>query len=276
MSFATTTDSAGHGRTKTRSTGIESLVDRLGRDPVTLLAVWAHPDDESYLGGGLMAEVARRGGRVISVTATLGEHGTADPDRDPPHELAVRREAELGTALAALGAGEQHLLGFPDGGCDFVDDEIGARHVGRLLDEIRPDVVVGFGPDGVTGHPDHRAVGRWTRRAVADVGDTVPLLTTAAGAAWPADLLERMHSIEAFWPGYPERTLDRPAWPVALDGDRLEQKLAALACHESQIGPLHDVLGADDYRRLATAEAYCAANHAAEQALFDQHHRQAA
>ena len=61
----------------------EQLFD-LDLDQVTLLALYAHPDDETYLAGGLMAAVARAGGRVVHVTATLGELGTSEPDRWPP------------------------------------------------------------------------------------------------------------------------------------------------------------------------------------------------
>lgn len=249
---------------------IEDLVDRFGRfgrSPVTMLAIWAHPDDESYLGGGLMAEVARRGGRVVNVTATLGEHGTQDPELDPPHALAARRQVELAGALGVLGATEHHVLGFADGACDQIADALGARRIGTIIDEVQPDVVLGFGPDGVTGHPDHRAVGRWTRDAIRDRRRPIPLLTTAAGAAWPADLLEPSRRTGAFWPGFPERRVTGPSWTITLDEARLEQKLDALRCHRSQIGALHEALGAHGYRRLAAHEAYRVANPAAAQFL---------
>jgi hypothetical protein len=68
----------------------------------TVLGVWAHPDDETFLTAGLMA-LARAGGyRVVCATATRGEHGTDDPDRWPPARLGRLREYELAAALAAL------------------------------------------------------------------------------------------------------------------------------------------------------------------------------
>lgn len=272
MSFRT----ASHDDIAHRTTGPGALVDRLGHDPLTMLAVWAHPDDESYLGAGLMAEVARRGGRVVSVTATLGEHGTPDPEVDPPEHLAVRRNTELQRALDVLGVAEGRALGFTDGTCEHVADAIGARRVGAIIEEIRPDVVLSFGPDGVTGHPDHRAVSRWTRLAVRERADRLPLLTTAVGATWPSWMVERMHRVDAFWPGFPHRFAGGPTWPVTLQGRPLDQKLDALGCHESQIGPLHDELGADDYRRLAAIESYRPANPAAAHRLCLRHRRRAA
>src|SRR5215207_4088967 len=128
----------------------------------TLLGVWAHPDDEAYLSAGLMAEYRRRGDRVVVVTATLGEHGTNDPDGWPPERLAVLREHELRTSLAAVGVDELHLLGFTDGECAWND---GTAQIADLMAEVAPDVIVTFGPDGMTNHPDHRAVSAWTTNA---------------------------------------------------------------------------------------------------------------
>jgi LmbE family N-acetylglucosaminyl deacetylase len=260
MNFSTTPSTAVHGP-------IDELVDRFDSGSPTLLAVWAHPDDESYLGAGLMAEVAARGGRVVSVTATLGEHGTDDPDREPPHRLAARRHDELFEALGHLRVNDARVLGFRDGACDRVPDRLGADIIGALVDEVQPDLVVGFGADGVTGHPDHQALGRWTASAVGDRGDRVPLLTTTAGAVWPDDLIESMHQVHMFWPGYPLRRLEAPHWTVSLQRQRLDQKLTALHSHRSQIGPLQHALGPVGYRRLASIEAYSAANPAAASAM---------
>jgi LmbE family N-acetylglucosaminyl deacetylase len=242
---------------------IGELVDGLGSARPVLLAVWAHPDDESFLGAGFIAEVARRGGRVINVTATLGEHGTSDAYLNPPKILAARRLRELQAALVRLGVERNVTLGYTDGGCELIPESMGARRVGSIIDEIEPDAVVTFGEDGVTGHPDHRAVARWTERALADSRRHVPLITTASGVMWHEALVERMHDVGAFWPGYPQRSLDGPVWAVRLDGELLDQKMNALACHRSQIGPLQEALGVPGYRRLASVEAYRPGNSAA-------------
>src|SRR3712207_1442910 len=119
----------------------------------TILSVWAHPDDEAYLCGGLMAAAVDAGSRVVCVTATRGELGVTDPERWPPDRLAEIREAELAACLAILGVTEHRWLGFPDGGCAAVDPTIGAEAVAALLREVRPDTVVTFSADGQTGHP---------------------------------------------------------------------------------------------------------------------------
>ena len=132
----------------------------------TLLGIWAHPDDEAYLSAGLMAEFRQRGDRVAVVTATLGDHGTSDPTTFPPHRLAALRHIELRNSLAAVDVDELYLLGFEDGTCPEQD---GTAAIGAHIAEIAPDVIVTFGPDGLTGHPDHRAVSRWATDAWANV-----------------------------------------------------------------------------------------------------------
>ena len=81
----------------------------------TVLTVWAHPDDETYLASGLLAALADAGHRVVCVTATRGE--AADPDATPDERAALAevRTRELAAALALLGVTEHHWLDHPDG-----------------------------------------------------------------------------------------------------------------------------------------------------------------
>ena len=141
----------------------------------TILSVWAHPDDETYLAAGVMAAAVDRGQRVVCVSATAGEHGTSDPDTWPPLRLGRRRTWEAAAAMAVLGVADHRILGFPDGG--LVDhDEEGLAAVGGLLDEVRPDTILTFGPDGITFHPDHVAVSRWVTTAWEQRGRPCRLL----------------------------------------------------------------------------------------------------
>ena len=149
----------GEGRVRTVRSMRSNHVSRR-----TLLGVWAHPDDEAYTSAGLMAEFRRRGDRVVVVTATLGERGTSDPTTWPPARLAALRHAELRNSLATLDVDELHVLGYEDGGCDRRD---GTAAIAGVIADIEPDLIVTFGPDGMTGHPDHRAISRWTTEAWA-------------------------------------------------------------------------------------------------------------
>lgn len=244
---------------------VGELIDRLGNQRPTVLAVFAHPDDESFLTGGLLADVARRGGKVVVASATAGEHGADDPDEWPPTALAAHREGELRAAMSTLGGERPLMLGVVDGTCDRIDGHMGGRIIGRVVDQVRPDLVLTFDDDGVTGHPDHQAVGRWTRNAMASrVG--VPVISTVAATAWPEDCIEALHTIDAFLPGHPDRSR-QPDMVVDLDGDLVDAKLAALACHESQMPRVAEALGPEGWRVLASVEAYRAVNAAAAQML---------
>ena len=128
----------------------------------TLAVVLAHPDDESFPIGGTLARYAAGGVKVDLIVATRGEAGIPD---QTPQETAQLREAELRRACAELGVHRLAFLDFSDGHLAEVDDEVA---VSRLLQELRrssPGVVITFGPDGISGHPDHLAVSRWTTLA---------------------------------------------------------------------------------------------------------------
>jgi LmbE family N-acetylglucosaminyl deacetylase len=228
----------------------------------TLLGVWAHPDDEAYLSAGLMAEARRRGERVVVVTATAGERGTDDPDHWPPERLAARRRRELRASLATVGVFEHHFLGYQDGDCESVD---GTAHIADLIHELRPDTIVTFGPEGMTGHPDHRAVSAWATAAWR--------IAESDAALWYATLTPEFH---AEWGELNDRfglwaEIDQPpcidasalACTVELVGRARDQKLAALAAQRSQTTGLIEAVGAETYRRWWSREFFVdAATHA--------------
>jgi len=222
----------------------------------TLLGVWAHPDDEAYLSAGLMARFVGRGARVVVLTATRGEAGTDDPATWPPSRLAARRTFELRDSLRALGVDEHHVLGLPDGGCAALDhtDEIAAH-----IERVQPDLIVTFGPDGLTGHGDHRAVSRWATEARAAAAPDADL--------WYATVTPEFHerwgdvndAVDFFYPDQP----DRPSTPVSalvhhttLPDDLAHLKVAALAAHTSQTRPVIERLGLETYREWWRTESF--------------------
>jgi LmbE family N-acetylglucosaminyl deacetylase len=196
----------------------------------------------------------------VNITATLGEHGTPDPAAFPPSRLARIRRRELSAALAILGVADARVLDLEDGTLDAVDPTVGAGSIMKMLELFEPDVVVSFGPDGITGHPDHIAVGDWTERAVAAwQGDPALLQATSAGVM-PDDLTEVMLDLGAFYGDPPSRQPDEWDLPLELDEATLTRKLRALAAHRSQTDLVRAVMGETDYRRLVAIEAFRAAN----------------
>jgi len=137
----------------------------------TLLAVFAHPDDESFGPGGTLTKYAAEGVAVHLICATMGEAGESDPtDLGECDDLACRREQELRCAASTLGLTELHLLGYRDSGMACspdnqhpralvqADPDALAEQVADLMRRLRPQVVLTFDPFGGYGHPDHIAM----------------------------------------------------------------------------------------------------------------------
>jgi LmbE family N-acetylglucosaminyl deacetylase len=202
----------------------------------TILGVWAHPDDETYLSAGLMAAAVDAGQRVVCVTATRGEAGSLDHVRWPPATLAEVRTRELDQALAILGVTEHHWLDYPDGGCAGAPEEEAVERIARLLDEVRPDTVLTFAPDGMTGHADHMTVSRWTSLALARSAHTATRVhwATVTPAQW-ADMEDMFFSMGMSMGGQPDVTAAADCSIVAaLDEGLLTRKSAAVRAQVSQ------------------------------------------
>jgi LmbE family N-acetylglucosaminyl deacetylase len=230
---------------------ITSLVDDLG----TVLTVWAHPDDEAYLAGGVLAALRDHGHRAVCVTATRGE--AADPRATPEARAALARvrTRELEAALGLLGVTEHHWLDLPDGGCAGVDPEGPVQRLVVLVEELRPDTVLTFGPDGFTGHPDHRAVSGWVTQAVRRSA-TRPEVLHAVAPARPVDpaLDEELGVYELGRPR--ECTEDEVAFRLPLDGPALDRKVSALLAQESQTAGLVGAVGLDRFRAWVATESF--------------------
>ncbi len=130
----------------------------------TILGVWAHPDDETFTSAGIMAAAVKNGQKVICVTATKGETGVQDESRWPASRLAEIREYELHAALDVIGVSQLHFLNYRDGSC-LTNNQDAVDRVMKLIDQYKPDTILTFGKDGLTGHPDHRAVCEWALMA---------------------------------------------------------------------------------------------------------------
>jgi len=124
------------------------------------LAVFAHPDDETLCAGGTLAKYANAGADVRVVSLTKGGTGQIrDAGAATRATLAAVREREFHAAGKHLGLTETRCLDHPDGELSDMDAQVLVELASQLLDELEPDVVITFGPDGFSGHPDHVAVG---------------------------------------------------------------------------------------------------------------------
>ncbi len=210
----------------------------------TVLGVWAHPDDEAYLSATLMHRVRAAGGRVVVVTATLGEAGLSSL---APEDAKALRYRELKNALSVVDVHEHHVLGHDDGGCADVAVAEGAGRIEELMREIRPDLIVTFGPDGITGHPDHVAVSRWTIAAWQRTGHGELLLATMTDEFRSEH--EELHELLGVSMGSALQSV--PDHDVALrvvpsDAERVRKRLV-LDAHRSQTAPLAELVGDDAF-----------------------------
>jgi LmbE family N-acetylglucosaminyl deacetylase len=130
---------------------------------VRLTAVFAHPDDDTYGVAGVLATEGPERIDYALIVATSGEAGLiSDPSLAGRDDLAQVREGEERAALSVLGFADApiHFLRYPDGALkDAPRDEL-VRTIAQILRERRPQIVVTFGPEGVTKHDDHVTVGQ--------------------------------------------------------------------------------------------------------------------
>lgn len=220
-----------------------SITSRLDRgESLTMLGVWAHPDDEAYLSTTLMHRVIDAGGRVVLVTATRGELGSSDPHCDRA-ALAALRERELRSAMRVIGVSDVRIFGLADGDCERADSATMTAAVADVIGQVDPDVVVTFGPDGITGHPDHQAVSRWTIGAWRRWPSTELLLATMTDEFLDRNrgLNERI-GLSMGPPLYsiPEHDLALHVQPSPEEQRRKSQVLDA---HASQTTALVDLVG---------------------------------
>lgn len=227
----------------------------------TVVGVWAHPDDETYLAAGLFAHAAEHGSRVVDITATRGEGGSMDEERWPPETMGEVRERELIASLELLGVTEHYWLQLPDVDMQTGLPEVGAERVRLLIEKIQPDTVLTFGPDGMTGHEGHKSVSRWATqafRSAAPPGAKLYYATTTPDFA--GEWVPRLEPFNIFLPGTPPVT-PREQLGIAyrLGPDELERKVKAIQEHASQIEALLHVFGEEGFRAFMAEETFALA-----------------
>ncbi len=143
-------------------------------EPLKLLAILAHPDDESLGLGSTLAKYAAEGVQTYLICATRGERGWNGDDKDNPGLMALGkiRAGELVCAAETLGIRQVYFLDYIDGELDQADPGKAIQKIALLIQEIRPQVVVSFGPDGGYGHPDHIAVSQFAMAACLLAADS--------------------------------------------------------------------------------------------------------
>lgn len=200
----------------------------------TLLLLFAHPDDETFLTGGVACRYASEGVRVVLATATLGESGkTGDPPVCTRDVLPAARERELRAAAALLGIAQVHLLGYRDRELASAPPDVIREQLVGLVRAWRPQVVVSFDPNGGNLHPDHVAISRFATDALVAAAD--PRWYPTSG---PAHQVARLAWVPGRRPWQLVREADLAAQPgidfvIDVSAWR-DRKAAALRAHATQ------------------------------------------
>jgi LmbE family N-acetylglucosaminyl deacetylase len=208
-------------------------------EKLALLAIFAHPDDETFRPGGTLALLARNGVKVHVLTATRGQAGSGgDPPLCEAKDLPAVRERELRCACAALGLEPPRLFDYEDGHLSDANPDTITATVLDWAVVVHPQVLLTFGEDGLSGHPDHIAIGRCACQAYA-ADEQIAALYTLAVPRSVAEQLEmrQVHPV--------------PDEKIALRVDvstAWEAKHAAMACHATQRSTT-PLLNADEGRQ---------------------------
>jgi len=234
----------------------------------TVVAIFAHPDDESLACGGTLARLADAGAKVVLICASRGRRGSvSDPALVADGDLGAVRTAELLEAANILGLDEVIVLDHPDGNLRWADVPEFNDEIVAALRKYRPDAVITFAEDGLYWHFDHVAVHERTRTAVSALGEDAPALyyvtmprgvmrsvveAAAASGGVPADAAFWGIGPDAFGTGARRAsfTVDVRNW--------VPRKMAALLSHRTQMGRNNPLswLGEADARRLLGVELF--------------------
>jgi LmbE family N-acetylglucosaminyl deacetylase len=225
-----------------------------------LMAVLAHPDDESLGVGGTLAKYASEGVEVFLLTATRGDggryrgHPREHHEHPGPAALANIREMELRAAVSVLGVRELSLLDYRDQHLDRANPREAVGGIVKHLRRIRPDVVLTFGPDGAYGHPDHIAISQFTTAAIVASADSA-FAVDGVDAVGPPHAVSKLYYIA--WPdstwaayqaafrkmvstidGHERQAMPWPDWAITTVIDTRDfwsTVWRAISCHESQV-----------------------------------------
>jgi LmbE family N-acetylglucosaminyl deacetylase len=213
----------------------------------SLLAVFAHPDDESIASGGLLARCAADGIRTSLLCLTRGGLGQLD---DPARvRMGEERARELASAAGALGVHEVTLLDHRNGFLPWADRAAIEADIRTAIEHCEADVVVTFDDDGLYWHPDHIVVHERTTAAVAAMGAAAPALfyvsmpKGAMRAAWQAAVaasggVDASGAVPPIALGVEVDAYGLFTTPATVRLDVRAQaltKLRAVRCHRSQV-----------------------------------------
>ena len=191
-----------------------------------VLAIFAHPDDESYGPAGTLARAIRDGHTVALLTLTHGESASLGiSGQMSEQELAQRRSLELKTAARQIGIQQLNQLNLADRKLQYIPDQEGVAIILQEINRFNPDLIITYHENTISGHPDHLAVTNWVSRAVRSMNNPPRLFLYGLDQAQTALVyFEKLFAISG----------NEITHKINVK-DCLNVKTAAICCHKTQL-----------------------------------------
>ena len=191
-----------------------------------ILAVFAHPDDESYGPAGTLARATRDGHTVALLTLTRGESASMGLSKKlSAKDLSQRRSEELKSAAEKIGIQQVNLLNLADKNLQYIPDQKGRKIILNEIETFNPDIVITFHENTISGHPDHLAVTKWVMSAVKSINDPPRVLLFG---------LDRTQTTKADFEKFFAIEENEITHRINVE-DCLDIKEKAIRCHKTQL-----------------------------------------
>jgi N-acetyl-1-D-myo-inositol-2-amino-2-deoxy-alpha-D-glucopyranoside deacetylase len=226
------------------------------RPKLTVLSIFAHPDDEAFGSGGTLAELVRKGHKVTTVCTTNGDVGEiSDPSLATPENLWQVRQEEMRSAMTVTGITDVRFLGYRDSGMDGTPDNDNPASLFQaepakveaqilaLIEELQPDIVFTHDPTGGYGHPDHVTIHRRIKAAVDSLSGKKPHLYYVCFPNKHFKKLWQDMTEAGITPPFAKEKLDEIGSPddyvstVRDVSDYVDIKKESLSHHKTQLDP---------------------------------------
>ncbi len=213
-----------------------------------ILAIFAHPDDESYGPAGTLVQGTRSGHTVSLLTLTRGESGILGISKMlSAKELAKRRSQELTNAARKLGIQHLQIQNLSDKHLQDVPEKIGIDIIKQEIKRFIPDIIITYHENTISGHPDHLAVTKWTLNAVQSISP--PPKVFFYGLDQKQTSLAEFHNLIPIKDTEITHRLNVENF--------INDKIAAIHCHKTQVAVWHQFMDHKiDFKEFAKWEVF--------------------